>query len=65
MLNDFVFTGYEILVITAEPGDIPPQFNEIHHLAAVPTVLVHPHLRSARHAALRRTVQLRGRHAAY
>lgn len=61
----FLIPGHKILVITPEPRDISPKFDEIHHLSAVPTVSVYSHLRTPRNAVIRRPVQLRGRHSCY
>jgi len=46
----------QILAIAAESRHLSPQQHALHHLALVPALSLHPHLRSARHAAVRRRV---------
>jgi hypothetical protein len=41
------------------------QLDEIHHFSVVPALLVHPDLCTARHAIIRRSIQLRRRNTAH
>lgn len=51
------FSGYKILVITAQPCDISSELNEIYYLVVVPSILVHSYLCSTWNAIVRRSVQ--------
>ena len=49
----------QLLGESTQPGDLTPQLDEVHRLAVVPPLPVHPHLCAARYAALRRRVSTR------
>jgi len=49
----------QLLVVTTQPGDVTTQQHAVHRQSAPAAVPVHRHLRAARHAAVRRQVQLR------
>lgn len=52
-----VFAAYaQILELIEEPRGFPAQFHEVHYQLALPSLPLHRGLRSAGHAALRRTV---------
>lgn len=57
--------GHQVLGLAPQPGHIAAQLHAVHHLPAVPALPVHTHLRAARNAAVRRTVQFRLRHSAH
>ena len=54
----------QVLVVAAESGHLSAQLDALHHIAVVPSLPLHPHIRPARNAAVRRRVELQGGHAA-
>lgn len=66
-MNTYIFTWtgcsqkQQVLVFVEKPRDIVTQLHEIDHIVTVPVVLVHTNIRTARHAVVWRTVQLRRR----
>ena len=53
----------QVLVELAKSCDRPHERHLVHHVPSIPSLLVHLHLRAARHASLRRLLQLSGRQA--
>ena len=57
----YSLSSFQILVFPPQLGDLPPELDALHHLAAVPLVPVHPDLCAVGDAAVRRRLQLPGR----
>ena len=53
----------QVLVELAKSCDRPHERHLVHHVPSIPSLLVHLYLRAARHASLRRLLQLSGRQA--
>ena len=51
----------QLLAVIAQPRYLATQQYAFHHITLVPTLSLHPHLRSARHAAVRRRVSTNSR----
>ena len=49
----------QLLVVATQSGDVAAQQRAVDSQPAAAAVSLHRHLRAARHAAVRRTVQLR------
>jgi len=56
--------SHSVLDVTAQSRRLPDKQHALDHQLAVPALSVHSHLCAARHAAVRRHVELRGGHAA-
>ena len=52
-----------LLDVAAQPGHLTDQLDALHHQPALPPLPLHPHIRAARHAAVRRHLELRRLHA--
>ena len=63
IIVDFLKQFVQVLVAVAEPRDRLDERAELHHVLAPPPLLVHLHLRAARHAVLRGPAQLPRGHA--
>jgi hypothetical protein len=40
----------QVLVLAAEPGDLPAQLNALHSVPSLPSLPLHPHIRPPGHA---------------
>ncbi|CAG9796230.1 unnamed protein product [Diatraea saccharalis] len=53
--------SYQILALPLQPGGVPAELDPVDRVSAAATVPVHYDIRAARHAGIRRQVQLRPR----
>ena len=62
-MNDTLISQFhllQVLVITAEPGDISPQLDAVHPISLVSPLSVHPHICSLGDAVIWRGLQFSG-----